>query len=224
MEKEILQKKKEEVISLKNTLIKNEEQIKNMEKENEKLREEHTNISVQLDKLDKIVFRYENLELAKKIARVCFILSIAGGIIVGSVAHFASALSIIRSIMLSIIAIIALNGFGTFPYLITKQGIKNNTNLTLEEVANQIEDFKNYKKVNREKYKKNTEKIENIKFNTSFMYSSLNSLILNLLKDKETRDEIMDQIMEKEPSKELVEIVADNMLETSKIKTKTLKK
>ena len=224
MEKELLQKKKEEVISLKNTLIRNENQIKKIEKENEQLIDQYTNISVQLDELDKIVFRYETLEITKKIAKVCFILAITGGIIVGFVAHFASALSIIRSIMLSIISIIALSSFGTFPYLVTKEGIKNKTNLTLEEVLKQIEDLKDYKKVNREKNKKNTEKIENIKFNTSFMYSNLNSLILNLLKDKEARDEIMDQIMEKEPSKELVEIVADNMLETNKIKTKTLNK
>ena len=217
MEKELLQKKKEEVISLNNILIRNEEQIEDLEKENEKLTEDHKKIIVELDKLDKVVFRYERLKDAKKIILLFFILGVVFGLVSG-IFSLIEQVTILSTVFSFISPIVVSTLISSIPYIGTKLYISNSTNLTFEEVLKQIEDLKYYKKANREKYKKNTEKIENIKFNTSFMYSNFNSLILNLLKDKEARDEIMNQIMEKEPSKELVEIVANDIVKTLKLK------
>lgn len=224
MEKEMLLSKKEQLISNKQKLEENNCRIEFLEKENEDLEIKYIQITESLDSLDKIVYKYETLEEAKKIYKICLPITILGSIVVGVVSNLGIfSNNIFEFILTSIYTFIVSNILAAFPYFVSKQSLKILTNLSLEEVQEQIDEKNKEKSLNRQRINKNIRELEILNTNNAVINNFLYEMTNNLLNDKEAREEIMTEIMEVEPSKELVQSITDSMLKRNKVKLKTKK-
>lgn len=213
MEKEILKNKKKELIEKKNIIDENEKQIKKNENENDILNSQNIELTEQLNMNDRIVFLYEKLSDYKKIFLIVTLIgSVLGlGFEIYNVIDKVNILSAIGSFF-STVAISSL--LGSIPYVATKLNIKEKTDLSLEEVSLKIEDLKESKYLNREKFKSNLKEIENLKQKNVMIENKLFNETVELLKDKDAFEEIISSIIENEPSKELIEIITEDIAKT----------
>lgn len=219
MEKEILQKKKKELIETKKTIAKNEKEMQEKENENDILNSQNIELTEQLNINDRIVFLYERLQDSKKLLLVALLIGVVASLgfgifnLIDKVNVFSTILSFIGPIGVSTL-------IGGIPYACTKLNISNNTNLTLEEVTRKIEKLKEEKQINREKFKHNIKEIEILKMKNQLIEDKLFNETIELLKDKAACEEIMSDIIENDPSKKLVEMITEDMVKSSKVKMK----
>lgn len=219
MEKEILKLKKEELIETKNTIDKNEKEIKKMEIENDDLTAQNIELTEQLNINDRIVFFYERLQDSKKLLLVAVLIGVVASLGFG-IFNLIDKVNVFSTI-LSFIGPIGVSTFiGGIPYACTKLNISNNTNLTLEEVTEEIEKLKKEKQINREKFKLNLKEIEILRMKNELIEDELFNETIALLKDKDACEEIISSIIENKPSKKLVEMIAEDMVKSSKVKMK----
>jgi len=221
MEKEILKSKKLEIIKLKEELDGNAEKINLLEDENDQLMDEYKIISNDLDKIDKGIYKYEQLASTKKIAKYILLLSILGSLFVGCICYFGGTTNnILVSVLASTFSFGFSNMLGCYPYLIVKNSIKKITDLSFEELHIKYKEKDSEKKLNREKLGKNLKEIGSLNLRNCSLEDEIYMLSCTLLKDKEARDEIMEEILKEYPKEELIKTITDSMLEQSKIKVK----
>lgn len=220
MEKEILINKKQQLISNKEKIEENNCKIESLEIEKEDLENQYIEIAKCLDELNTIVYRYESLESSKKLKKICNIIAILCSPIIGIIAFNGIAPTVFGAIIVSIFAFSFIKFCGSIPYLISKQTINDITNLTLEEVEKQMQEKQVEKKLNIEKLGKNIKKIESLNSENYELEDSVYMLGLSLLKDKESRDEIMEEIIKEYPTDKLMKIITDSMLKINKVKVK----
>lgn len=211
MEKEILQKIKEDILISNKKLQKNKNIIEKKEREIEELTLGNIQIIDELNSADRIVFLYERVNDSKKFLLFALVLGIVFGLGFGIVSLVDQAK--IFSIIFSFIGpAFASTLIGSIPYLGTKANISYNTSLSLEEINQKIDKLKKEKQINRDKYKENLKEIEKLKSINEVIETELYSKTLELLKDKSSCQEIMTNIIENEPSKNLIEIITNDIV------------
>ena len=224
MEKELLQKKKDEIILCKKNL-------NQIAKEKEDLIEENTQLDIKyqetisnIEILKNKLYDYKTVKRVNKFSKILLFVSIIA--ILGCLGIiFTTPFWVGVSLIEKLISGLVLTGFfgavGSIPYFSTKKYLKN---INVDDIKSQLELSEEDKNNNRETYDKNISKIENLESSNTVVANVLYLTTLDLLEDKEVREEIMDYIVNNYPSIEVVNAIADSMLEEPKVKLKRVRK
>ena len=224
MEKELLQKKKDEIILCKKNL-------NQIAKEKEDLIEENTQLDIKyqetistIETLKNELYDYETTKRVNKFSKILLAETII--VILGCLGIiFTTPFGIGATLIEKIISSLVLTGFfgavGSTPYFSTKKYLKN---INVDDIKSQLELSEEDKNNNRETYDKNISKMENLESSNTVVANVLYLTTLDLLEDKEVREEIMDYIVNNYPSIEVVNAIADSMLEEPKVKLKRVRK
>lgn len=224
MKKELLQKKKDEIILCKKNL-------NQIAKEKEDLIEENTQLDIKyqetisnIETLKNKLYDYKTVKRVNKFSKILLFVSIIA--ILGCLGIiFTTPFWVGVSLIEKLISGLVLTGFfgavGSIPYFSTKKYLKN---INVDDIKSQLELYEEDKNNNRETYDKNISKIENLESSNTVVANVLYLTTLDLLEDKEVREEIMDYIVNNYPSIEVVNAIADSMLEEPKVKLKRVRK
>jgi len=206
MKKEMLQSKKQQIILYKNELNRLEEEKKQIVSMNEKLDIKNNELKNSIQNLNSEILEYnrikESNKFHKKLMLIIFILIVV--------------ISIFSTNIVSIL-LTAIIGGGVFsiPYFITKNYLKNiNFKDLIEQLNNSFEE----QKENRNIYENNKVQLKELERSTTDILNNLDVITLNLLKDKESRDEIMEYIINNAITTELLDCISDSVVEEAKVK------
>ena len=216
MEKELLQKKKDEIVLCKKNL--------NLIEENTHLDEKYHETISTIETLKNEIYDYETTKRVNKFSKILLAATIT--VILGCLgAIFATSFGIgatlIEKIISSLVLTVFFGGVSSIPYFSTKKYLKN---VNIDDIKSQLEFAEEYKNKNRETYDKNINKIDSLESSNTVVSNVLYLTTLDLLEDKEVREEIMEYIVNNYPSSEVVNAIADSMLEEPKVKLKSVRK
>lgn len=221
MEKELLPKKKDELISYKEELEENEKRIESLVWENENLSIEYQKKVDYFMKLKKEMNEYIKTKKINKNSKIFVITSIISVLVILSIVFLSPvtppSLSTLSNVINTTLIPALIGGLSSVPYFETRKYLKN---VDINEIKQKLELNDKEIEKNIEKSELNDKKIEDLHVRQCELEEEVYRIAVALLRDEDERNKVMTEMLDNYPSFEFVEAFTNNMYEKSKTKIK----